>query len=54
MLLEARVVEEHAGDDERPCERAATGLVGAGDEARPELAVESEELLAGRLHGDRR
>ena len=43
---ELLVVEEHAGDDERACERPATGLVGARDEARVELAVEPEETLA--------
>src|SRR5581483_10531691 len=50
VLLQRAVVEQHAGDDERPGERAATGLVRAGDESRPELAVESKELLAGPLH----
>ena len=40
------VVEEHAGDDERPRERAASRLVRARDEAHAELAIESEEALA--------
>ena len=53
MLLQARVVEQHASDDERACERAASRLVGAGDEARTELPVELEELLPGRLHRGR-
>src|SRR6185437_8528879 len=39
-----------ARDDERACKRAAPGFVGAGDEARSELAIEREELLAGPLH----
>ena len=37
-------VEQDGGGDERPGERAAPGLVGAGDEAAAELAVEGEEL----------
>ena len=41
-----RLVEEHAGDDEWPGERAASRLVGARDEAHAELAIESEETLA--------
>jgi hypothetical protein len=54
VVAQAPVVEQHAGDDERPRERAAARLVGARDEARAEPAVEAEELLAGRLHGVRR
>ena len=50
VLAQARVVEQHTGDDERPGERAPPGLVGSGDEARAELAVELEELLAGPAH----
>ena len=53
MLLQARVVEEHARDDKRAGERAATCFIRSRDEPRAELPVESEELLAGRLH-DRR
>ena len=40
------VVEEDAGDDERPCERPAPRLVRARDEPHAELAIESEEALA--------
>ena len=47
------VVEQHAGDDERPRERPAAGLVGARDEARAEPAVEAEEPLAGARHEGR-
>jgi hypothetical protein len=39
-------VEQHGGRDERPCERATTGLVGAGDEAPLEGAIEGEEAAA--------
>ena len=53
MLLEACVVQQHTRDDERSGERAATCFVGSRNEARTKLPVESEELLAGRLH-DRR
>ena len=53
VLLQARVVEQHAGDDERPGERAATGLVGACDEAGAELSVELQEPLPGPLHSGR-
>ena len=42
MVAQALVVEQHAGDDERPGERAATGLVRACDEARSERAVDTE------------
>jgi hypothetical protein len=34
VVAQARVVEEHAGDDERPGQRSASRLVRAGDEAR--------------------
>ena len=47
VVSETAVVEEHAGDDERPREAAATRLVGPGHEARAELAVEPQELRAG-------
>ena len=43
---ERLVVEQHAGRDERPGETAAAGLVGAGDEADAEAAVEREQPLA--------
>jgi hypothetical protein len=39
VIAQACVVEQDARDDERPCERAATCLVGARDEASPEAAV---------------
>ena len=40
------VVEEDAGDDERPCERPASCLVRTRDEPHVELPIESEEALA--------
>ena len=43
VLAEALVVEQDRGRDERAGERPAAGLVGAGDEAAPELLVEAEE-----------
>ena len=48
MVAQALVVEEDACDDERAGQRAAAGLVGAGDEARAELAVEREQFLTDR------
>ena len=50
VVAQARVVEQHSGDDERTGERAAAGLVRSRDEARPEPAVEPEQLLAGAAH----
>jgi hypothetical protein len=38
------VVDQHPGGDQRPRERAAPGLIGAGDEPRAQLAVELEQL----------
>src|SRR6185503_13630126 len=53
-VAQAAVVEQDARDDQRACEAAATRFVRAGDEARAELAVEPEELLAGaQRHGPR-
>jgi hypothetical protein len=40
---QALEVEQHRGRDERPCERSAPRLVGAGDEAPAERAVEREQ-----------
>jgi hypothetical protein len=34
MVAQTSVVQQDARDDERPCQRAAAGLVGAGDEPR--------------------
>jgi hypothetical protein len=34
MVAQASVVQQDARDDERPRQRAAAGLVGAGDEPR--------------------
>ena len=42
VVAEAPVVEQHAGDDQRPCQRPAARLVGAGDEPAAERAVEPE------------
>jgi len=53
VLAQRAVVEQHARDDERPGERPAARLVRAGDEPRPELAVEREELAAGPFHRPR-
>ena len=36
------VVEQHRGGCERPGQTAAPGLIGAGDEPVPELAVEAK------------
>lgn len=47
MVAQAGVVEQHAGNDERSCERASAGLVDTGDEARAQPAVETEEPLTG-------
>ena len=47
MVAQQIEVEQHARDDERPGERPATGLVGAGDEAHAEPPVEREELEPG-------
>jgi hypothetical protein len=47
VVAQALVVEQDAGDDEGPRERAATGFVDARDEARAESAVEAEQSLAG-------
>jgi hypothetical protein len=41
------VVEEHTGDDKRPCERAAAGFVGPRHIADAEASIEPEETLAG-------
>ena len=41
---EALVIEQNAGGHQRPGERPAAGLVGAGDEPAAELAVELEQL----------
>ena len=40
-------IEQHTGGDEGAGERAASGLVGTGDEPDPEVAIESEELARG-------
>ena len=45
------VVEEDGRGHERPGETSAPGLVGPGDEARPEPAIEIEELPARLAHG---
>jgi hypothetical protein len=34
MVAKASVVEQYARDDERPRQRAAAGLIGAGNEPR--------------------
>ena len=53
VVAQTVVVEQHAGDDERPGERPAARLVRTRDEARAEPAVEPEEPLAGARHGGR-
>ena len=47
MVPQALVVEQHAGDDERPGERPAPRLVRARDQPHAEPAVEPQQLLAG-------
>src|SRR5207253_10212182 len=47
VVTELGVVEQDAGHEQRPGERPPPRLVGAGDEARPELAVELEQLPSG-------
>ena len=47
MVAEARVIEEDAGNDERPRQRAPSGLIGTGNVTGAELAVEAKELLSG-------
>ena len=42
-VRERLVVDQHRGGDQRPGEAAAPGLVGAGDEAAAEAAVEGEQ-----------
>ena len=44
---ELRVVEQHAGDDERAGERPPSGLVRARDVTDAEAPVEPEKALAG-------
>src|SRR5581483_10130876 len=51
VLAKRAVVEQHARDDERARERPSPRLVGTGNEPRPEPAIESQQLLAGPLHG---
>ena len=53
VVAQRGVVEEHAGDDERACERSASRLVGARDEPHAEIAVVAKELLAGPLRRHR-
>ena len=54
MATQSGVVEQDAGDDQRPCERPATGLVGACHEPDAEAAIVAEQPLAGReRHGPR-
>ena len=47
MLAESLVVEQNAGDHQRPRERPAPGLVRARDIADTELAIVREKPLAG-------
>ena len=52
VVAQTAVVEQDAGHHQRPRQRAATGLVRAGDEPRAQLAVVPKELLAGaQRHG---
>ena len=52
VVAQLRVVEQHARDEQRPGERPAPRLVGAGYEARAELPVELQELASGAArHG---
>src|SRR5262249_38386132 len=47
VVAQLRVVEQYARHQKRPRERPAARLVGAGDEAHAELAVELEKLASG-------
>ena len=47
VVAQAAVVEQDAGDDERPRERPPSGLVRARHEARAEPPVETEKPLPG-------
>ena len=51
MVAQDVVVEEDGRGHERPGETSAPCLVGSGDEARPEPAIEIEELPARLAHG---
>ena len=48
MVAKGLVVQQDAGDDERAGERAAPGLVRAGNEPHAEAAVVAEQALPGR------
>jgi hypothetical protein len=50
VIAQASVVQQDAGDDERPGKRPAPGLVRPRDEPRTEPPVELEELLANPAH----
>jgi hypothetical protein len=45
VVAKRLVIEQDAGDDERPCERSASGLVSPGDEASAEPSVEPQQPL---------
>jgi hypothetical protein len=52
VVAQLRVVEQHAGHEQRPRQRSSPRLVGACDEARTELAIELKKLPAGATsHG---
>ena len=51
MVAQTTVIEQDAGDDERPGERPSASLVGARDEPCAKATVEPKQLLAGALHG---
>ena len=52
VVVQLRVVEQHTGHEQRSRQRPAPCLVGAGHEARSELAIELEELASGAAcHG---
>ena len=54
VLAETRVVEQHAGDDERPGQGTPPCLVRTRDPARAELPVEPQQVLSdARPHGRR-
>jgi hypothetical protein len=44
--LEAAIVEQHGGGDQRTGKRAPSRLVGAGDERRSERAVVAQQAVA--------
>src|SRR5581483_2157024 len=51
VVTQPAVVQQHAGNNERACERPAAGLVRAGDQAHAEPPVERQQLRSRSLRG---